>query len=396
MDAAQKTVLIVDDTAVDTGIIAGALKGHFKTVVATNGARALSLASADDKPDLILLDVMMSGMDGYEVCRRLRTNLSTRDIPVIFLTAKTDVEDEQKGFELGAVDYVHKPFSAPIVLARVTAHVALQVALREARNLTDRLRLANKELEDRVAAALEREQTKQAELARVTRITTMDAFTASLAHELNQPLAAVVANSGAALRWLSSARPNHDEVRAALKRIGEDSHRASQMIVSLQAMFKKEDNRRSVLAVNALISDTLLLVQGASQKHEVSIKTELLDDLPNVLADRTQLQQVLINLMLNGMEAMDSITNRDRLLVVKSGVGDRGSVIVRVEDSGAGINPNDLDHIFDAFFTTKSGGMGIGLSICQSIIEAHGGRLWASRRTPHGSVFHVELPGGDL
>ena len=221
---------------------------------------ALSLASADDKPDLILLDVMMSGMDGYEVCRRLRANLSTRDIPVIFLTSKTDVEDEQKGFELGAVDYVHKPFSAPIVLARVTTHVALQVALREARNLTDRLRLANKELENRVAAALEREQTKQAELARVTRITTMDALTASLAHELNQPLAAIVANSGAALRWLSSARPNHDEVRAALNRIGEDSHRASHVIVSLQAMFKKEDNKRSVVAVNALISETLLLV----------------------------------------------------------------------------------------------------------------------------------------
>jgi signal transduction histidine kinase len=313
---------------------------------------------------------------------------------VIFLPSKTDVEDEQKGFELGAVDYVHKPFSAPIVLARVTTHVALQVALREAHNLTDRLRLANKELENRVAAALEREQTKQAELARVTRITTMDALTASLAHELNQPLAAIVANSGAALRWLSSARPNHDEVRAALNRIGEDSHRASHVIVSLQAMFKKEDNKRSVVAVNALISDTLLLVQGASQKHETSIKTELLDDLPNVLADRTQLQQVLINLIINGMEAMDSITNRDRLLVVKSGVGDRGSVIVSVEDSGAGINSDDLDHIFDAFFTTKSGGMGIGLSICRSIIEAHGGRLWASRRTPHGSVFCVELPSG--
>jgi adenylate cyclase len=132
MTYGRKTVLIVDDTPTNIGIISGALKDHFRTRVATNGEKALILTTADDKPDLILLDIMMPGMDGYEVCRRLKADKSTRDIPVIFLTAKTDVEDEKKGFELGAVDYIHKPFSAPVVLARVTTHIALQSALQEA------------------------------------------------------------------------------------------------------------------------------------------------------------------------------------------------------------------------------------------------------------------------
>ena len=135
----RKTILIVDDTPLDAGIIAASLKDHFKTSVATNGRLALTMARANDKPDLILLDVMMSEMDGYEVCRRLKAGPLTRDIPVIFLTARTDVEDETKGYELGAVDYIHKPFSPPIVLARVTNHVALQSALNTARDLSDRL-----------------------------------------------------------------------------------------------------------------------------------------------------------------------------------------------------------------------------------------------------------------
>jgi C4-dicarboxylate-specific signal transduction histidine kinase len=393
MDRERDTILIVDDTPIDAAIIVGALKNQFNTVVATDGERALALAGADSKPDLILLDVMMSGIDGYEVCRRLKAGSRTRGIPVIFLTAKIEVEDETRGFGLGAVDYIHKPFSPPIVLARVTTHLALEAALRSAHASALQLSEANKVLEQRVAAALEREQARQAELARVSRITTMGAFTASIAHEINQPLAGILANSGAAARWLSSAEPNLDEARAALKRIGDDANRAGQILSGLRSMFKKSDGKKSSLALNTVIKEALKLVQGALHTHQVSFKDDLSQDPLQVVADSTQLQQVFINLILNAIEAMDPITDRERLLAIKSQFGDQQRIVVSVEDSGIGFDEGETERIFDAFFTTKEAGMGMGLSICRSIVEGHGGRLWASRRVPHGSVFYVELPG---
>ena len=332
MDKERNTILIVDDTPIDAGIIVNALKTDFKTVVATDGERALALATAPAKPDLILLDVMMSGMDGYEVCRRLKAGTGTSGIPIIFLTAKTEVEDEKRGLELGAVDYIHKPFSAPLVLARVKTHLALESALRNARASAQRLSEANKVLEQRIAAALDREQARQAELARITRITTMGAFTASIAHEINQPLAGIVANSGAAARWLSSAEPDLNEARAAVKRIGENAYRAGQVLSGLQAMFKKGDSKKSSLVLNTLIKDTLQLAPGAPPKHKISFTDELSHHPLKVVADPTQLQQVFINLILNAIEAMDPITDRDRLLAIKSQIGDHRRIVVSVED----------------------------------------------------------------
>jgi C4-dicarboxylate-specific signal transduction histidine kinase len=224
----------------------------------------------------------------------------------------------------------------------------------------------------------------------------MGALTASISHEINQPLAAIVANSNAAERWLSAKQPNLDEARAALKRIGEDSNRASQIIGSLYAMFKKDGGQRGLVAVNSVIDDTLMLVRSAIQKHEVFVQAELLQDLPQVVGDRTQLQQVFINLILNALDAMDLIARPERRLAIKSTLGDGGFAIVEVEDSGVGIDPANAERIFEAFFSTKASGMGMGLSICRSIIEAHGGSLWASWKMPHGSVFHVRLPTADV
>jgi C4-dicarboxylate-specific signal transduction histidine kinase len=220
----------------------------------------------------------------------------------------------------------------------------------------------------------------------------MGALTASIAHEINQPLAAIVANSNAARRWLSNASPDLDEARTALNNIVRDGHRASQMIGSVRAMFKKDRRERDQLAVNDLIEDILTLVHGAIKKQQVSIRTELLQDLPHVVADRTQLQQVFMSLIMNAIEAMGPVTNRERLLSIKSGVHGPGTVMIMVEDSGTGIDPNNTERIFDAFFTTKSDGMGMGLAMCRSIIESHGGRLWASPGASRGSVFHIVLP----
>jgi signal transduction histidine kinase len=243
-----------------------------------------------------------------------------------------------------------------------------------------------------LAAARERERTRHSEVARVARLTTMGAMTASIAHEINQPLAAIVTNSNAAQRWLARAEPNLEEARTALTSIAEDGHRASQVIGSVRAMFKKDSQKRSELAVNDVIEDVLVLVRGEIQRGGVSLRTELLPDLPHVVADRTQLQQVFLNLIMNAVEAMGAVSNRERLLVVKSDVHDPKTVMIMVEDSGTGIDPSEAERIFDAFFTTKSDGMGMGLVICRSIIEAHGGRLWASPGVPRGTAFHVVLP----
>ena len=274
-------------------------------------------------------------------------------------------------------------------LAQVVA--PFEMAHRGWRDVVHQLRTANEELEKRVASVLERERSRQAELARVARLTTMRALTASIAHEINQPLAAIAAHSSAGLRWLSRTRPNLNEVRTAFEHIVADGERARQVIDGVRAMFKSGNREKRPLAPNAVIEEVLKLVHGEIVKHHVSVRTELLNTLPQVVADRTQLQQVFVNLIANAIEAMHFVTNRERLLVIKSDMSDPGAVTIMVEDSGTGIDPNDTERIFDALFTTKSEGMGMGLSICRSIIEAHGGRLSASPRALHGSVFTVIL-----
>ena len=232
----------------------------------------------------------------------------------------------------------------------------------------------------------------QAELARASRLTTMGQMAASIAHEINQPLAGVVNNANAGLRWLTNRPPNIDEVRAALRRIVNDGERGSGIIESIRAMLKKDDRKRVNLDLNELIRDVMRLTQGQFQKQGVSIRSELAENLSTVSADRVQLQQVILNLLMNAAEATASNSNRERLVCVRSEKHDGDWVRISVEDSGTGIKPEDEKRIFEAFFTTKADGMGMGLSICRSIVQSHGGRITAARAMPRGSVFQVILP----
>jgi signal transduction histidine kinase len=243
-----------------------------------------------------------------------------------------------------------------------------------------------------LAAARDRERSEQAELTRVARLTALGTMTASIAHEINQPLAAIVAHGNAAQRWLSAARPDLDEARAALKSIINDGHRASQVIGSLRAMFQKEQREKAECQLNQVIEDALRLVHSELRKQGVLVWTELPAELPPVVADRIQLLQVFMNLIRNAMEAMDGVRGRTKLLMIRSSIHEPETVTVIFEDTGTGIDPGETERIFDALFTTKSSGTGSGLTICRSIVEAHGGRLWALPRVPHGTAFHVVLP----
>ena len=246
---------------------------------------------------------------------------------------------------------------------------------------------------DREVADQARNAATQAELARVTRLTTMGEMAASIAHEINQPLAAVVNNANAGLRWLSNRPPNTEEVRAALARIVNDGERGGRIIESIRAMLKKGVRERSIINLNELIRDVTRLTQGQFQRHGVSIRSELANDLPSVVADPIQLQQVILNLFMNAAEAMVSISDRERLVGVRSEKLDGGGALITVEDSGPGIEPDDAKRIFEAFFTTKAEGMGMGLSICRSIVESHGGRITMAKAVPQGTVFQITLPG---
>ena len=256
----------------------------------------------------------------------------------------------------------------------------VEAALAVTRDLTDRVR------------ASEALQEAQAELAHVTRVMTLGELTASIAHEVNQPLAAIVADANASLNWLAASPPALGSVREALDAIVKDGHRAADVIQRIRQLATKTSPQKARLDVNDVIRDVVPLIGTEVRGHEVSLRIDLAPELPPVLADRIQLQQVLINLVMNGIEAMASMGERPRELVVRSQPGDEDQVMVSVRDAGVGIDVQKMDQLFSAFYTTKPDGMGMGLSISRSIIEAHGGRLWATPNGDHGATFHFALP----
>jgi signal transduction histidine kinase len=225
---------------------------------------------------------------------------------------------------------------------------------------------------------------------REARMMTGDAVSASIAHEIKQPLSGMITNAEAGLRWLDRTTPDFDEAKAAFKQITADGHRAGAVIEGIRAIFRKDAGNRTSLDINELIAEALGLVRDELQKHRVSVRVEPTERLPRVKGDRVQLQQVLLNLVTNAIDAM-AAKDGARVLGVRSELRDGTGVIVSVADTGTGIGAQELEQIFNPLFTTKSGGMGMGLSICRSIIEAHDGRLWAAPNMPEGAVFQFML-----
>jgi C4-dicarboxylate-specific signal transduction histidine kinase len=232
----------------------------------------------------------------------------------------------------------------------------------------------------------------QAELAHVTRVTTLGELTTSIAHEVNQPLAAVMANAEASLRWLDRDPPNLVAARRSVEWVINDGFRASEVIRRVRALANKTEIEKEPIDINSVVRDVVALVQRELSSHRVSLRTELAPALPMVLGDRIQLQQVIINLVMNGIEAMQTVTDRRRELAIRSGQDEEQGVLISVADCGVGISAESANRLFNAFFTTKSSGLGMGLSICRSIVEAHGGRLTAFGNDGPGATFQFVLP----
>ena len=232
----------------------------------------------------------------------------------------------------------------------------------------------------------------QMELAHANRLAAMGQLSASIAHEVRQPIAATATNAGAALRWLGAQPPNLEEARQALRRIVETSHRAGDVVDGIRALIKKEPPRKDRLDINEAIREVIELTRGEAVRTGVSVQARLADGLPLIQGDRVQLQQAILNLIINAVEAMSDIAEAPRELLITTGFAEPSGVLVSVRDSGPGLTPATLQHLFEDFYTTKPTGLGMGLSICRSIIEAHGGRLWAEANQPRGAIFRFFTP----
>jgi PAS domain S-box-containing protein len=252
-----------------------------------------------------------------------------------------------------------------------------------------------KRAEDDLRKSERRYREAQSELAHVNRVTTMGQLTASIAHEVNQPIAAAVTNADAGLRWLAAQPPNLEEVRDAFDHIIKASNQASEVVGRIRALIKKLPARKASLDINETILETIALTRSEMRRHCILLQTELANGLPRIWGDRVQLQQVILNLIMNAIEAMSEVSEGSRELLIDTGLDAPDGVLVAVRDSGPGLKPESLDHLFDPFYTTKPAGMGMGLSICRSITEAHGGRLWATANAPRGAVFQFTVHQDD-
>ena len=235
-------------------------------------------------------------------------------------------------------------------------------------------------------------QAAQAQMARMARVSTMGELTSSIAHEINQPLAAVVTNGDASLRWLGNDPPNLAKTRESITGMIKEANRASEVIKRIRALAKKTPPQKANLEVNEVIDEAIGLVGGQLARQGVVLRKELVPNLPPVIGDRVQVQQVILNLIANGIEAMEEVTGRPRELSIGAKSTDDGRVLISVSDCGTGIEPESADHLFEAFFTTKQEGMGLGLSISRTIVEGHQGRLWATPNTQGGATFQFTLP----
>ena len=256
---------------------------------------------------------------------------------------------------------------------------------------------ARRIMELQLKASTERKQAEealrqaQADLTHANRVSSMGELTASLAHEVNQPIAAAITDANTCLRWLMRDYPDVEEARAAASRIVQDGRRAGEIVNRVRLLFEKGTQRRELVDLNEIIREMLLLLHGEVTRLAVLVRTELAADLPQVMGDRVQLQQVLMNLMMNSIDAMRDVDG-PRELTIQSQRGENGQLLISVSDIGMGLPPQQADKIFNAFFTTKAHGTGMGLRISRTIVESHGGRLWAADNSPRGARFCFTLP----
>jgi C4-dicarboxylate-specific signal transduction histidine kinase len=341
---------------------------------------------------LFLCAVMLSAWFGGFGAGLLATTLSSLAFYYYFLRPMYSFAAKPEEIPRFVVFAVSALFVGSLSAAQRSATESLRRARDDLKGTVQELQKTNHALD---AESHERKHAEeamrqaQAELTRVSRVTTMGELTASLAHEVNQPIAAAVTDASTCLRWLTREHPDVEEAREAASRAVKDATRAAEIISRVRLLFKKSAPQRELVDVNDVIREMIVLVRSEATRYNVSVQSYLGKDLSRVLGDRVQLQQVLMNLMINGIEAMKNTDGRRELAIQSRPQNEQ--ILVSVSDTGVGLPPQQADQIFDAFFTTKLHGTGMGLRISRSIVEAHGGRLWAENNSPGGASFYFTL-----
>ena len=343
---------------------------------------------------LFLCAVILSAWFGGDGPGLLATTLSALAFYYYFLPPMYSLTAKPEEIPRFVIFMVSTLFVGALSAAQRSATESLRRARDDLKETVQELQTTNEALH---AESLERKHAEealhqaQADLARVSRVTTIGELTASLAHELNQPIAAAVTNANTCLRWLTREQPDVEEARAAAMRIVKDGTRAAEIIKRTRLLFKKGTPQREPVDVNEVVREMIVLLRGEITRYNITVRMDLASDLPRIMGDRVQLQQVLMNLIVNGIDAMKEV-DAARRLAVKSHRTEEEEVLVSVSDTGVGLPPQQADQLFNAFFTTKPNGTGMGLRISRSIVESHGGRLWAEDNSPRGASFHFALP----
>lgn len=389
MDA-PGNLLIVDDNPNNLQILHRILtQAGYKVRPALSGEIALRAIELL-RPDLILLDVRMAGLDGYETCAILKAHPETAAIPIIFISALQDVQDKLRGFQVGGVDFVSKPFQEEEVLARVNTHFQIH-------QLQKTLAYQNEHLNELVEAKahalaiVERESTERLhQIAHLNRSITSSIFSSAIAHDLRQPLAAILSNAEAAELFLEQDPPPLQEIKEILTDIRRDDHRASQIVQAMRSLLNKGESEIVLYDLNKLVREVFQFLHNEAKQRGIQLEMRLHDLSLMVNIDLIQIQQVLANLVINSMDALMVIPVEQRSIIVTT-TCDAAHAEVRVEDNGPGFGAH-LEQAFESFFTTKTHGMGMGLSICASLIHVHHGHISVQDKASGGAAVFFKLP----
>lgn len=401
-------ILLIEDNPADARLVRITLEeaapGQFEPVHADSLAKALRLL-AQNAYDAVLLDLSLPDSIGLDTLRQvIRAN---PDVPIVVLSGLHDVEVALEAVQTGAQDYLVKGQSGGELIARAARYAIrrkqAEIELRKARDELERrvaertadLTAANEQLRREIESrrqAEDRERQRLLEIAHVSRLSTMGELATEIAHELNQPLTAIATYSDACARLFRSENWRREDLIAALENISAQARRAGEVIRRVRSYVRKEESRRAPADINEIVREVVPLAQTEARWRNVVIQIDLAQALPPLMADRILIEQVILNLVRNAIEAMDAVEENGRTVTIQTAAGANGAVEVAVRDTGPGLSPEIAARLFAPFFTTKPNGMGMGLSISQSIVQAHGGNLWASPNHPCGAVFRFSLP----
>lgn len=410
MDELNKpfNILVVDDLSENLKVLVSMLDQEGYQVRPVNSGRLALQSTNAQKPDLILLDIRMPEMDGYEVCAKLKSNQETQDIPIIFISAYQDIEDKLKAFHVGGADYISKPFYIEEVQARVKIQLEMQALRQRDKAYIDQL---SKEIESREEAeallkqhkeqlektvekrtvelgdALQKERSTRAQLIHAEKLVGMGRMAASIAHEINNPLQSVVGCLGLAQEALEEGADTEQYLQIAHAEV----HRAARTVGQMRDLYRpvSEDDKKVPSQINTILKDILALTRKQFEEKEIEVIWQSNKNLPLIKIIPDQIKQVFLNLLLN---ALDALPEGGEVKINTSLTGHPAGINLEISDNGAGIYPNDLEQIFDPFFTTKSKGSGLGLAISFGIINHHEGQITAESEVGVGSKFNIWLP----